>query len=203
MNIGKNKKDHKDIIAASKALVERATEKDMIEAFLSNYSKILAVRVKTLQQKAAVIHDIADAYLAWGLLEVRNIVGDSLEWMRIRVGDGPTDYIDIKASKPVVEFHSCRGVAVPNDGKLTLDFTLTDDSYQIYKLLVPDYNRWGTMGGLMGSAKVASDIRCCMDIANSVLDKRIAELVKAIKSWDESVHCIIATANMEHIDGAE
>lgn len=201
MNIGKDNRDHKDIIAASKALVEQATKKETIESFLTSRSKYIAERVAEVQKKAEVIYDICNAYAGWGLQEARmgesklGTLNDNFSMLRVQVGDAPRDYIDIRSCVPEVMINDCKSIVVPNDGKPTRDFKLTNDSYEIYKLITPDYTNRGMMDGLMQSARVARSILDCLDAAECVLDERIAKMAKIIKAWDSAVEGILSIAN--------
>lgn len=201
MNIGKDNRDHKDIIAASTALVERATKKETIESFLTKSAAIVAKQIENLQKKAEVVYDLSNTYAPWGGLicvldmDRFSALDDNFSTLRIQVGDAPRDYIDVRSCVPEVTFNDCRSVVVPNDGQPTRDFVLTNDSYKIYKLITPDYTNRGKMDGLMRSARTVDAIRECLDAAERVLDERIKKLAKAAKSWDNAVECILSIAN--------
>lgn len=203
MNIGKDNRDHKDIIAKSKSLVELATKKETIESFLSTSARVLASRVAEIQKKAEVIYDLGNAYVGWGMQEAKTCdegkvgaLDADFRYLRVHVGNGtdPKNYVDIRTCVPEVVFNDVLSIVVPNDGKPTRDFKLTNDEYEIYKLISPNFKVRGMMAGLMESARAVSALRDCLDAVECALDECIAKLAKTIKAWDSAVDAILSVA---------
>ena len=209
MNIGKDNRDHKDIIAASQALVERATKKETIESFLTTSARVLASRVAEIQKKAEVVYDICNAYVGWGMQQSNisasklGTLDDKYSTLRVQIGDAPMNYIDVRSCVPEITFCDCMNVVVPNDGKPKRDFKLTNDEYEIYKLICPNYKGKGAMSGLMESARAVSAIRDCLDAAECILVDHITKLAKTIKAWDSAVDAILSIANPKDDNNAQ